>query len=108
LPQSHRQLLASLRPWVVHGDYLFVHAGIRPGLPLAAQREEDLLWMRDPFLGWPDRHEKMVVHGHSVRPAPQLLHNRIGIDTGAYATGILTAVALEDSTVRIIQARRER
>lgn len=107
LPSQHRQLLASLRPWVVHGDYLFVHAGIQPGVPLAAQREKDLLWIREPFLGWPNQHEKMVVHGHTVRPAPQLLSNRIGIDTGAYATGILTAVALEGAELRIIQARRQ-
>jgi serine/threonine protein phosphatase 1 len=108
LPQAHRQLLTSLRPWVTHGDYVFVHAGIRPEVPLTAQREQDLLWIREPFLDWPDRHEKMVVHGHTVRPAPQLMANRIGIDTGAYATGILTAVALEGSDMRIIQARRGR
>jgi serine/threonine protein phosphatase 1 len=108
LPQGHRQLLTALRPWVTHGDYLFVHAGIRPEVPLAAQREPDLLWIREPFLDWPDRHEKMVVHGHTVRPTPQLLANRIGIDTGAYATGILTAVALEGPDMRIIQARRGR
>lgn len=107
LPASHRRLLSGLKPWVVHGDYLFVHAGIRPGVPLAAQRREDLLWIREPFLGWPDRHEKMVVHGHTVRPIPQLLANRIGIDTGAYATGILTAIALEGSDMQIIQTRRK-
>lgn len=108
LPQAHRQLLTALQPFVVHGDYLFVHAGIRPEVPLTAQREQDLLWIREPFLDWPDRHEKMVVHGHTVRPAPQLMGNRIGIDTGAYATGVLTAVALEGPDMRIIQARRGR
>lgn len=108
LPDEHRRFLHRLKPWVVHGDYLFVHAGVRPKIPLAAQRMEDFLWIRDPFLAWPDRHEKMVVHGHSVRFAPELLPNRIGIDTGAYATGVLTAVALEGRDLRVLQARRER
>lgn len=107
-PATHRQLLETLPLQAVHGDYLFVHAGIRPGLPLAAQQESDLLWIREPFLSWPDRHEKVVVHGHTIRPTPQILPHRIGIDTGAYASGVLTAVALEGQEVRIIQARRER
>lgn len=106
LPQDHRDFLRSLALWVALGDYAFVHAGIRPGVALAEQSPDDLLWIRDPFLGWPERHEKVIVHGHTVRPTPQLLPNRIGIDTGAYATGVLTAVVLKGSKVRFIQTRR--
>lgn len=106
MPAAHLALLMSLERWVVYGDYVFVHAGIRPGTPLAEQALADLLWIREPFLDWPDPHEKVVVHGHSIRPVPQRLPNRIGIDTGAYATGVLTAVALTGEQVRFLQVRR--
>lgn len=106
LPAEHRCFLETLETSVVYGDYAFVHAGIRPGRPLAMQTAEDLLWIRQPFLDWPDRHEKVIVHGHTLVDAPQILPNRIGIDTGAYATGVLTAVVLQGDGVRILQARR--
>jgi len=106
LPDAHRRLLQALEPYAVYGDYAFVHAGVRPGAPLARQRLDDLLWIREPFLTWPAPHDKVIVHGHTVVPAPQLLPNRIAIDTGVYASGVLTAVALEADEVRIIQARR--
>lgn len=106
LPAAHLALLRSLEPWAAYGDYLFVHAGIRPGIPLAEQAVADLLWIREPFLNWSGPHEKVVVHGHSIRPAPQRLPNRIGIDTGAYATGVLTAVALAGEEARFLQVRR--
>ncbi|HEY0835742.1 MAG TPA: metallophosphoesterase family protein [Azospirillum sp.] len=106
LPDAHQRLLRSLEPYAVYGDYAFVHAGIRPGGPLAQQRLEDLLWIREPFLGWPAHHEKVIVHGHTVVPAPQILPNRIAIDTGVYASGVLTAAVLEADGVRVLQARR--
>ena len=78
------------------GDYLFVHAGIRPGVPLAAQVAQDLLWIRHEFLGSDADHGCVVVHGHSISENGIVTRpNRIGIDTGAYRTGILTALALE-------------
>ncbi|WP_156678131.1 metallophosphoesterase family protein [Sphingomonas profundi] len=80
------------------GDYLFVHAGIRPGVPLADQTEPDLLWIRREFLDSGADHGLVVVHGHSISArGPELRANRIGIDTGAYRTGSLTALMLEGS-----------
>ena len=106
LPEAHVALLRTLERWAIYGDYVFVHAGIRPGTPLAEQVLADLLWIREPLLEWSGPHEKVVVHGHSIRPAPQRLANRIGIDTGAYATGVLTAVALTGEEARFLQVRR--
>ena len=77
------------------GDYYFCHAGVRPGVPLEAQQREDLLWIRDEFLGSRVWHGAMIVHGHSEADAVEEVHNRINIDTGAYRTDILTAIGLE-------------
>jgi serine/threonine protein phosphatase 1 len=84
------------------GDYVFVHAGIRPGLPLAAQIREDLLWIREPFLSSNADFEAVVVHGHTPTPAPELRRNRIGIDTGAVMGGKLTCAVLERNKVGFI------
>ncbi len=94
LPSRHLSFLQRLPLSHVEGDYAFVHAGIRPGLPMQAQRREDLLWIRDEFLTSPVDHGKVVVHGHTISPRPELLPNRIGIDTGAFASGRLTCVVL--------------
>ncbi len=78
------------------GDYLFVHAGIRPGIPFAEQVAQDLLWIRQEFLGSDADHGCVVVHGHSISEDGIVTRpNRIGIDTGAFRTGVLTALALE-------------
>lgn len=95
LPESHRSLLRGLRLSFRAGSYLFVHAGIRPGIALDAQVDGDLMWIRGDFLYSNADHGAVVVHGHSIRPEPERLPNRIGIDTGAYASGRLTALALE-------------
>jgi serine/threonine protein phosphatase 1 len=95
LPARHRSFLARLRPAHQEGDYLFVHAGIRPWAPLDRQVEADLLWIREPFLEWPRPFGAIVVHGHTIVRGPDVRHNRIGIDTGAYTSGVLTAVVLE-------------
>ena len=86
LPARHRRFLQSLPLNHAEGDYLFVHAGIRPGLPLDRQAREDLLWIRDEFLASPADHGRVIVHGHTISPEPEIQPNRIGIDTGAYAT----------------------
>lgn len=104
LPHEHRKFLGELELLVTLGDYAFAHAGIDPRRPLAEHQAEELLWMREPFLSWTGRLEKRVVHGHTIRPAPEVLPNRIGLDTGAYATGVLTAVALTGTIARILQA----
>ena len=77
------------------GDYYFCHAGVRPGVSLEAQQREDLLWIREEFLGSRAWHGAMIVHGHSEADAVEEVHNRINIDTGAYRTDILTAIGLE-------------
>ena len=95
LPPAHRRFLARLPlSWSV-GDYLFVHAGVRPGIALERQDPEDLLWIRQDFLNDGRWHGKVVVHGHTPAADPQMRPNRIGIDTRAYASGHLTALVLE-------------
>jgi serine/threonine protein phosphatase 1 len=90
------------------GDYAFVHAGVRPGAPLHRQTAHDLLWIRYEFLDSAGPFEKVIVHGHTPTETPQVTPWRLGIDTGAYATGILTAVRLDDAGARMIQARARR
>ncbi len=95
LPATHLEFLRGLGLTHMEGDYLFVHAGIRPGIELAAQQPEDLLWIREEFLHDESFHQKVVVHGHTPTQGPEVFANRIGIDTGAFATGCLTCLALE-------------
>jgi serine/threonine protein phosphatase 1 len=104
LPAEHVGFLAGLELSVVYGDYVFVHAGLRPGVPLGAQQERDLLWIRQEFLTAQRPFEKIVVHGHTPADEPFMGAHRIGIDTGAYATGLLTAVRLEGDDRRLIQS----
>ncbi|GGB35948.1 bis(5'-nucleosyl)-tetraphosphatase [Sphingomonas metalli] len=107
LPASHLDLLRAMPTKVMRGDYLFVHAGVRPGLPLSRQDERDYLWIRDDFLENGQLLEKVVVHGHSWTSAsPVLTPWRIGIDTGAYRTGALTAVRLGTPSIEFIQVRQ--
>lgn len=104
VPQEERDFIAGFENCVAIGDYLFVHAGIRPGLPLEEQTRHDMLWIREPFLGYEDDHPFMVVHGHTIFETVDERPNRIGIDTGAFRSGILTALVLEGSGRRYIQA----
>jgi serine/threonine protein phosphatase 1 len=99
LPARHREFLARLEVSHTAGDYLFVHAGVRPGVPLDEQRTDDLLWIRDEFLDSQEDFGKVVVHGHSITFDPELRPNRIGIDTGAYKSSQLTCLVL-DGTAR--------
>ena len=93
-------------------DYFFVHAGVQPGVSLPAQAPEDLLWIREPFLNSKANHGGGVVHGHSISREVTFRANRIGIDTGAYATGVLTCLVLEEDRRRLLQTgnpeRRDR
>lgn len=95
LPDDHRRFLLGLEPMAVAGDYVFVHAGLRPGVPLERQHRDDLLWIRDDFTAVPYWHGKRVVHGHTIEIRPAVHPWRIGIDTGAYATGALCCLILE-------------
>lgn len=105
LPATHRKFYQSLELTIEVGDYLFVHAGVRPGVALADQLERDLLWIRGDFLQSNTDFGKVVVHGHTPMEEPQIMSNRMGVDTGAYATGVLTAVRLESSGHKILQAK---
>lgn len=97
VPAEHVNFLSSFEDLVVIGDYAFVHAGIRPGVDFDRQEVSDLRWIRREFLECRTMHEKMVVHGHSISPEAVVRSNRIGIDTGAFASGILTALGLEST-----------
>lgn len=108
LPDKHREFLDNLAVTAEFGDYFFVHAGVRPGIALSRQIEEDLLWIREEFLDSTSTYGKVVVHGHTPREAVEFRANRIGLDTGAYMTGVLTALVLEGEGRRLIQTGRER
>jgi serine/threonine protein phosphatase 1 len=103
IPPDRRLWLATRPRALQLGDYYFVHAGIRPGVALHRQADQDRLWIRDPFLSSTSRHFAMIVHGHSISAEVELLPNRIGIDTGAYASGTLTALGLEGDGQWILQ-----
>jgi serine/threonine protein phosphatase 1 len=104
VPTEDRDFLAGFEKMVVLGDYVFVHAGVRPDMPLEHQTTQDCRWIREPFLSHPGDFGGMVVHGHTVTQEPELMRNRIGIDTGAYMSGRLTAVGLEGTERWLIQA----
>ncbi len=105
MPAEHRRFLEGLALSAVRGDYLCVHAGVRPGAPLDQQVEEDLLWIRDEFLRSERRLEKVIVHGHTPMEEAYVGPHRIGLDTGAYATSVLTAIKLKGAERTLIQAR---
>lgn len=103
VPAADRAFLAQCEDMIEIGDYLFVHAGIRPGVALGEQRPADLRWIRETFLDHGRPLEKMVVHGHTIAETVETGPHRIGIDTGAYATGRLTALCLEGTARDVLQ-----
>lgn len=107
VPRYDREFLETFENYVVLGDYLFVHAGIRPEIPLEDQQRHDMLWIRDQFLRYSDPHPHVVVHGHTISEGIDEKENRIGIDTGAFRSGKLTALVLEGMHRRYIQAVEE-
>ena len=102
LPVEHLAFLRELALYHVEGDYLFVHAGIRPGRRIEDQTPRDLLWIRGEFLSSNADHGCCVVHGHSISREPDMRSNRIGIDTGAYYTGRLTGLVLDGAERRFL------
>lgn len=103
LPENHLAFLRGLETHYRAGDFYFVHAGVRPGVALEDQTTQDLIWIRDEFLRSNADHGVVVVHGHSITPTVEDLANRISIDTGAYATNILTCLVLEGGDHRLLQ-----
>ncbi len=102
LPPAHAEFLRNLRAMASAGGYYFAHAGVNPARPLADQVEDDLYWIREPFLSHGRALEKIVVHGHTPTEKPEVEVHRIGIDTGAYVTGRLTCAVLEGAAVRFL------
>jgi serine/threonine protein phosphatase 1 len=106
LPVAHLRFLESLELMVGLGDFAFVHAGVRAGIALADQTEDDLLWIREGFLDNDKPHERIIVHGHTWTSDQPMIHpHRVGIDTGAYETGVLTALRLEDGKSGLLATR---
>lgn len=104
LPQTHLAFLQGLTMSLQVGGYFFVHAGVRPGISLERQAVQDMMWIRDEFLFSAEDFGKIVVHGHTPSDGPVCRHNRIGIDTGAYATGRLAALVLEGANIKFLHA----
>lgn len=105
IPRAHVEFLEHFDDSCRFGDYLFVHAGIRPGVVLEQQSQSDIRWIRDPFLLDETDHGFVVVHGHTIAEEVEQRPNRIGIDTGAYRTGVLTALAIERSDRWLLDTR---
>jgi len=102
LTKAHRQFFTHLKPSAEFGDYFFAHAGVRPGVDLDAQTEDDLLWIRKEFISSNKDFGKIVVHGHTPVRQSEILPNRINIDTGAWNSGQLTCLVLEGETRRFL------
>ena len=104
IPARHVDFLASLKLSLTVGRYFICHAGVRPGVPLDRQSEDDLLWIREDFLNSRADFGKIVVHGHTPTREPELRPNRINVDTGAFITGRLTCAVLKDERVKFLSA----
>lgn len=104
LPPAHANFLAGLKTSVSFDKYFVCHAGIRPGIPFEQQRDEDLMWIREEFLGSEMDFGKLVIHGHTPGEAPEVRPNRINVDTGAFATDRLTCAVLENGRHRFMTA----
>jgi len=107
LPLDHLRFYQNLQTTAIIGGYFFVHAGIRPGVSLDEQKEEDLLWIREEFLESNRFHGKVIVHGHSPSEQPEIWSNRINIDTGAYLTNRLTCLVLQGEEQRCIESTKD-
>ncbi len=108
LPAAHADFFSGRSPSFSCGDYFFVHAGVRPGIPLDKQDEDDLLWIRQEFLDCENDFGKLIVHGHTPVKEVHNRPNRINVDTGAYATGKLSALVLEGPSVQVLDTMNSR
>jgi len=104
IPAKHLAFLEKTRISYSAGSYFFVHAGVNPRITLEQQVPEDLLWIRGAFVEYEKPFEKIIVHGHTITEEPDFQDNRIGVDTGAYLSGKLSCLVLEDDTQHILQS----
>lgn len=104
IPEPHIVFMRDLPVSAEFGDFFFCHAGVRPEVPLAEQTRRDLTWIRGAFLDWPALHPKVIVHGHTPSSAPEVLANRVNIDTAAFQTGRLTGLVIDGRDKRLILA----
>ena len=102
LPQHHFRFFRDLQNSFSCGDFFFAHAGVKPGVALSQQKENDLLWIRQEFLSCNDDFGKIVVHGHTPARDVEVTSNRIDVDTGAFATGRLTCLVIDETTLSVI------
>ncbi|WP_432284747.1 metallophosphoesterase family protein [Aminobacter sp. BA135] len=105
VPDGHQRFLRALPRSASFGDFFFCHAGIRPGVALDRQDPEDLIWIRNEFLRHPGLHPKVVVHGHTPQAEPEVLANRVNVDTGVFHSGVLTALVIDGAEKRLISLR---
>ncbi len=103
IPREDLEFIRSFEDLIIMGDYAFVHAGIAPGVSVGQQSLQDLRWIREPFLSHPEMHSHVIVHGHTIVDHAEFHRNRIGIDTGAFHSGCLTALVLESTARRLIE-----
>jgi serine/threonine protein phosphatase 1 len=104
LPESHFQFFRNLKTHFRCGSYFFAHAGVKPGVDLSKQTEKDLLWIRDEFLSSTADFGVIVVHGHTPTPRVDVRSNQINVDTGAYASGLLSGLVLDGRELWIIDS----
>ena len=103
IPSEHKDFYANLAKSATFGDYFFAHAGVRPGVPLDKQTDNDLMWIRSEFLSHKAPYDKVIVHGHTPAHPMEILSNRINVDTCAYETGVLSCLVLEGINYRVIE-----
>lgn len=103
MPDGQIEFLTDLPRSCTFGDFFFCHAGIRPGVPLDRQDPNDLIWIRREFLDWTGLHPKIIVHGHTPHSAPQIMPNRVNVDTEAWRSGVLTALLIDGNRKKILQ-----
>jgi serine/threonine protein phosphatase 1 len=105
IPAAHIEFLSSLPRFAIFGDFFFCHAGVRPGVKLERQDPNDLIWIRSEFLDYPGLYEKVVVHGHTPSDEPEVMSNRINVDTGAFYSGVLTCAVIDGRDKTVMDVR---
>ena len=108
MPGNHKAFYADLQTTVTIGDYMFTHAGVRPGIALDQQSTHDLIWIRAEFISNSELYEKVIIHGHTPTFPMEVLQNRINVDTWAYDTGVLSCIVLEGTDYRVIDTGRHK